>query len=242
MNAQFPQINSHTRPPKAFRLDAIRIGIVSLCLLALSGCKKNESSIAALESKNTKINSDQVSDTAPSLSSKPDQQKGISQKAPVTVKKPAFLMTRKGRTYNRSQLHKNQTLLLYAFDPDVRADYTFYHVRNLLTKEQFKICKELAMSYEPEFQEIIRKRAAVLETAYDDDPELEDKLLNLKMDTADVVQNIRSRIFREILTDPQREIEKQKNKEYLAQQAIEQAREEEAFDKDQKKEVENPAN
>ena len=138
-------------------------------------------------------------------------------------------MTRKGRTYNRSQLHKNSTLLLYAYEPDLRAEYAISHVRNMLTDEQFIRCKELALSCDDDFLEIIRKRAEILETASDDDLELESKLLNLKMDTADAVQNIRGRIAREILTDEQKIALRKRNEEFLKQQEIERALEDKAW-------------
>ncbi len=230
----------------AFRFHAIQMVAIAICLLALPGCKNDKvanlstgaTASPSAQNKHTDadtVNSknDQAAATAPAIKSpqqqQPKQRTQTQSKTKVTVKKPAFTLTRKGRTYNRSQLHKNSTLLFYAYQPDLRAEYVISHVRNMLTDEQFVRCKELALSCDDDFLEIIRKRAEILETASDDDPELESKLLNLKMDTADAVQNIRGRIAREILTDEQKITLRKRNEEFLKQQEIERALEDKAW-------------
>ena len=222
----------------AFLFQTTQMVAIAICLLALPGCKNDKvanlsSGATASPSAQDTEKNDQAATTAPAIKSpqqqQPKQQTKAQSKTKVTVKKPAFTLTRKGRTYNRSQLHKNSTLLLYAYEPDLRAEYAISHVRNMLTDEQFVRCKELALSCDDDFLEIIRKRAEILETASDDDLELESKLLNLKMDTADAVQNIRGRIAREILTDEQKIALRKRNEEFLKQQEIERALEDKAW-------------
>ncbi|MFK7767469.1 MAG: hypothetical protein AB8B55_09630 [Mariniblastus sp.] len=196
--------------------------------LALSGCKKNATAPST-------PNVAKLADSKPKISNKETNQKTEkpAEKTQVTAKKPPLTYTRNGLTYDVARLHKNHTLLVLAYEPDIRASHMFFHLRNVLSPEQAELARKIAISYEPGFQEIIRKRADILENARDDDPELQTKLLNLKLDIADLTQAIRSQIFQDVLTAEQKKNENQKTADREAQQLLEEAKklEKETLDK-----------
>lgn len=126
-----------------------------------------------------------------------------AQKAPetVTVKKPP-LFTRNGKTYHPGSLHKNNTTLVLAYQNDIRADYIISDKRSLLTEDQIFTAKRIAMEYDRDFNRILKNRSERLAEATSPE-EFEAIILEVKMDTADLIAKIKSRIYVEVLTHEQ---------------------------------------
>ena len=124
------------------------------------------------------------------------------QQSPVVAKKPAAL-ERNGKTYRLQQLNKNQTLLLLAAQPDIRARILASTVREVTTPEQQLAAEQLAGTFDQQYIEILRQRASILETAVDGG-DTETKLLDLRMAIVELNTKIRTKINMEILTQDQR--------------------------------------
>jgi len=148
----------------------------------------------------------------------------------VTAKKPVLPPSRvlidrtkpivgeNGTTYTPGQLHKNSSLLVLAFEPDIRADYVIMTTRELLDDEQSARAKTLALTYEDQFKELIRKRSSILEGAADY-KDVDGEILKVQMKLADLLRQIRSRINIEILTQEQRDEAMRIHQAYLKAQA-----------------------
>ena len=120
----------------------------------------------------------------------------------VTVKKEP-LLTRNGKTYNPNQLHKNQTLLVLAAQTDIRARLILSPFRTIIDDEQFEVAYDIAMAHDQQFNELLRERASVLETAFDGQ-NTGDKLTDIKMRTADLLIKARRKIQQTVLSAEQR--------------------------------------
>ena len=114
-------------------------------------------------------------------------------------------------TYTDQQLNKNGTILVLAYQPDIRADFLIMTVRSFLDDEQTKQARALALSYDWRYDEIRKQRAALLETATDENKtEVDAKLRELRIQIFELNQKIRTEINRKILTPEQREQLKQR--------------------------------
>jgi hypothetical protein len=107
------------------------------------------------------------------------------------------------KKYLDAQLHKNTTLLVLAYQPDIRADYLISNVRTVIDDQQYKVAKKLARQYDDQYKRILDERAAILEVATDE-MDVEGPLLALRKQVADLNATIRMRISREVLTREQR--------------------------------------
>ena len=132
----------------------------------------------------------------------PETQPKSQQQTQVVAKKPAIL-ERNGKTYRLQQLNKNQTLLLLAAQPDIRSRILASTVREVTTPEQQLAAEQLAGTFDQQYVEILRQRAAILETAVDGG-DTETKLLELRMAIVELNTKIRTKINMEILTQDQR--------------------------------------
>ncbi len=131
---------------------------------------------------------------------KDDSKDGNSQAGESETKKKQGPPEKK---YLDAQLHKNTTLLVLAYQPDIRADYLISTVRTVIDDEQYKVAKKLARQYDDQYKRVLNERAAILEVATDD-KDVEGPLLELRKQVADLNATIRMRIIREILTREQR--------------------------------------
>ncbi len=146
----------------------------------------------------------------PTVDSSQDQAPGTVQSDPNQA--PPEPTEEPQRTYTDQQLNKNGTILVLAFQPDIRADFLVMLVRSLLDEEQAKQAKEIALSYDWRYVDIRKKRADLLETVTDENKaEVDAKLRDLRIEIFELNQEIRARINREILTPEQR---KQLQKRY----------------------------
>ncbi len=106
--------------------------------------------------------------------------------------------------YTDQQLHKNKTLFVLSFQPDIRADYLIQTIRAFIDETQAKQAKKIASSYNWRYEELLKKRAAILENATDE-MDVKDKLRKIKIETVELGSEIRQRISKEILTREQRQ-------------------------------------
>lgn len=131
-----------------------------------------------------------------------DPAKELKERPRVVAKKPA-IVERNGKVYQPYHLNKNQTLLLLAAQPDIRSRILASTVREVTTPQQQRAAEQLAFTFDQQYIEILRQRAAILETAIDG-ADVEAKLLDLRMTTADLTTRVRTKINEEILTQAQR--------------------------------------
>ena len=133
-----------------------------------------------------------------------DQQPKAAEKfVPVPPNKRPQPQERNGKTYKPHHLNKNQTWLLLAHEPDIRADFIASTIRQVATPQQQLEAERIAASFDQQYIEILRRRTAILETAMDGD-DTDAKLLDLKMDIADLTGRIRLKINQEVLNKEQR--------------------------------------
>ncbi|MEM7781861.1 MAG: hypothetical protein AAF623_00675 [Planctomycetota bacterium] len=122
----------------------------------------------------------------------------------VVTKKPPVL-ERDGVTYFPAQVNKVNTILVMAYQSDIRADYVIVNTRFVMKEDQILEAKKLVQEYDWQFDEIMEKRHQFLETV-DSETDLELGLLDIRMDIADLISKIRQRIHREILNEEQQQI------------------------------------
>lgn len=150
----------------------------------------------------TEISQDTKLKTETKSATKQDQRTPASKVGPpVTVKKEPIL-TRNGKTYNPNQLHKNQTLLVLAAQSDIRARLVLAPFRTVISNDQYDAAMEIALAQDQQFEELLRERASVLETAFDGQ-DVEAKLIDIKMRTSDLLIGTRSKIQRTVLSKEQ---------------------------------------
>ena len=92
---------------------------------------------------------------------------------------------------------------MLAAQPDIRSRYLASTVREFTTPEQQRAAEKLAATYDQQYVELLRQRAAILETAVDG-ADIESQLMEVRMATADLTRRIRTRINLTILNKQQR--------------------------------------
>jgi len=128
--------------------------------------------------------------------------KGLSKDAiPVTQAERAKVAKKE---FTDEQLHKNNTLLMLAMEPDIRALALFKYLREYLTEEQKRAAVKLLLQHDDTFQELKRRRAAILENARDDQ-NVAEQLRRIKEETIIFSDAMRVKVEREIMTEEQRQ-------------------------------------
>ncbi len=158
----------------------------------------------------------QITETSNSSNVRPIKHEPIDRTKPIVGEN--------GLTYTPGQLHKNSSLLVLAFQPDIRADYVIMTTRELLNDEQSVQAKKLALTYEDQFTELERQRAAILGNASDLN-DVDREILKVQMSLADLLRQIRSRINLEIMTHEQRVEAMKIHKAYLQAKAEKEEKE-----------------
>ncbi|MFT5302129.1 MAG: hypothetical protein ACI814_002943 [Mariniblastus sp.] len=102
-----------------------------------------------------------------------------------------------------NEIHKNFTILMLAHEPDLRARTLTKHLRHMMTDEQMAAAVELVLKNDHKFQKLIRRRAEVLEYAYDG-LNIQSELRRIDEETILVSRDIRNMVNREILTREQK--------------------------------------
>ena len=149
-----------------------------------------------------------VEETA--VASQPAQENEAAQLKPEPPAKPPPKTVAKkpivgsnGTIYQPHLVSKNQTLLVLAAQPDIRSRYLASTVREFTTPEQQRAAEKLAATYDQQYVELLRQRAAILETAVDG-ADIESQLMEVRIATADLTRRIRTRINLTILNKQQR--------------------------------------
>ena len=200
------------------------VGVLSCALALLPGCREaspipptvSPTSSPTLSPTNAASNQSVVKQNkAKQTSNAPLKPKPIDRTKPIVGEN--------GVTYTPGQFHKNSSLLVLAFEPDIRADYVIMTTRELLDDEQSAEAKKLALTYENQFKELIRERSAILENA-SDRKDVDGEILKVQMKLADLLRQIRNRINLEIMTHAQRVKAMEIHKAYLKDKAEKEAR------------------
>lgn len=108
----------------------------------------------------------------------------------------------RNRQYTEGQLHKNNTTLLLVHEGDIRADYLLKKYLPFLEKDQVQGAKKMVWSYDDRFVRLRRQRASILEHA-SDEQDVDQMLFENKLDIADLVTEIREKIYRDVMTPDQ---------------------------------------
>ena len=104
--------------------------------------------------------------------------------------------------------HKNQSTLVLASPPDIRARHLLKFVRSQLTDDQEDQALDLLLRNDYHFQRLIKKRENVQNVATDGD-ETSEKLRLIKVETVEVSNRLRQLVYTEILTPEQKRVRKE---------------------------------
>ena len=110
--------------------------------------------------------------------------------------------TGEAQEFTDEQLHKNFTLLLLTLEPDIRARVLMKYLRNVFTEEQKAQALEIALAEDYRFLKLRRRRAEILENAYDGQ-NVDQELRKIQVETVIVSDKIRAKVHNSVLTQEQ---------------------------------------
>ena len=105
--------------------------------------------------------------------------------------------------FTEEQLQKNFTLLTLSLEPDIRARRLLRFVRDELTLEQEKAAAKLILRQDGEFQKLKRRRAEILEHAFDGQG-VDEQLQRIKVETVALSQKLQRQVYKTVLTHEQK--------------------------------------
>jgi len=135
-------------------------------------------------------------------------------------KKPAADSKKYDDKYTDQQLNKNLTILMLAYQPDVRARQLLRFPREQLTEDQEDDGLRLLLRSDHLFQRLIQRRQDVLDAASDDD-ETAAELRQIRIETIELTGRLRSLVFLKILTKEQRQARRKANQERILAEKVE---------------------
>ena len=228
--SQADSVNSMKRFSRAFVAAAFFILPILLVSIPLAfiGCKGQQSDVVSAKSNSSETDGGSV--TADELPSLPF---GSTKLANTEKKKSGYgnlvlpqpnlpdlpELSPDLKPLTDKDLHKNFTLLMLAYEPDIRAMSIVAFLRNVVDSEQRKAAYKFALKYEPEFQQLMKRRDELLANAVDGVDHTA-HLRRIDEETVYLSRRIRSAAYNQILTDEQRA----KLKEIREQRAAELAR------------------
>ncbi len=106
--------------------------------------------------------------------------------------------------FTDEQLHKNFTLLMLAFEPDIRARALVKYLRVVLTEDQKEQALNMVLAEDHRFEKLKKRRAEILENALDGH-NVEQELRNIKIQTVQTAQEIRLDVYNRLLTQQQKD-------------------------------------
>lgn len=159
----------------------------------LSNLKNATSQIAKIQDRD--VRSDQVSGVAVENSLRPSRLYLNDKHSPDSPVDAGGL--------EDNEIHKNFTILMLAHEPDLRARTLSRHLRHMLTDEQLAAAVVLVLENDHKFQKLIRRRAEVLEYAYDGQ-NIQSELRRIDEETILISRDIRNLVNREVLTREQK--------------------------------------
>ena len=198
------------------------LACLSCLILANVGCDKNN--LASNKSQPTRQNED--GDLGPSDSNAPGYNAAqlANDKNSETNSKKGINSTSKEQVpedgYTKAQLHKNFTLLMLAYEPDLRARQLMQYLREYLTDEQEELGLKLMLEHDHEYVALKASRMEILNAAVDGD-DTAAQLRSLNIEIVELSLRLRILLRKELLTKEQ---EQQRNADVADQ------REREALD------------
>lgn len=87
---------------------------------------------------------------------------------------------------------------MLAYQPDIRATIIVQSMKGSLNEQQQDEARKLALTFSDQFVELRHRRTAILENATGDDG-IADQLMEIKMDTVDLVSSVRTKIRQKII-------------------------------------------
>lgn len=98
---------------------------------------------------------------------------------------------------------KNATVLLIAMEPDIRAMELIKFIREYLTPEQYRAAVKLIVEHDGKFQDLKRRRAAILEKARAEEAAREIHVIHKQI--VEYADKMRSLAYQKIMTEEQRQ-------------------------------------
>jgi hypothetical protein len=207
-----PETNRNLLPGRSRQLQIRADSRIGMCTVALvlmfAGCAKTDSDLPVTAviapDPNKTVDKEQLVKANPMKTEIEEAVEKAPPKKEVPKKANPNNAALNGKPAEEEpRLMKTNTLLMLTYQPDIRASKMVASMRPFISDEQAKKGKRLAFSYDWRFQKILRKRAEILENATDDQ-NIKAMLLATRVETADLIQEIRGRISQEILTPEQR--------------------------------------
>ncbi len=140
---------------------------------------------------------------------------------PPATSIPSVEVHPEAEKYTETQLGKDHTLCVQAFDRATRQIYFLSHYRPFMEDHQVQPARDLIDSYDMAFRRLGQQRNLILENATDDQ-DIATLLLNNGVETLLLSREVRRRIVREVLTREQRRAH-QEAVAFRRQQAAEHA-------------------
>lgn len=226
------QVNLNSRPLR-FRHVAQISAALFCCLawlpLGATGCRQKPAKPPLVESRESQSMAEHKPDVtngeSPGFAPDPPKKiraarsHRIPPNEPIDLTKP--IVDENGVTFVPTQLNKNNSLLVLALEPDIRAEFIVMTVRTILASDQLIAAKQMALTYEDQFRDLKRERAAILSTA-GSVANIDRKVVKVQMKMAMLIRQIRTRISAEIMTADQR---KESHRLYLEKMAEKTSRE-----------------
>jgi len=119
-----------------------------------------------------------------------------------------------GDKYTDQQLNKNITILMLAYQPDVRARELLRFPREQLTDDQQDNGIGLLLKNDYLFQRLIQRRQAVLNAAWDGD-ETATELRQIRIETLELTRRLRTLVFQKVLNKEQQQARRKANQEKM---------------------------
>ena len=121
--------------------------------------------------------------------------------------------------YTDYQLNKNLTLLMLAYQPDVRARHLLRFPGEQLTADQEEDGFRLLLSHDYLFQRLIQRRQDILNAASDGD-ETAAELRQIRIETIEISGRLRTLVFRQILTKEQQQARRAAHQEQVLAEKV----------------------
>ncbi len=204
--SQADSVNSTKRFSRALVAAAFCILPILLVSIPLTfvGCKGQQTEIDSASSNSNEAAGSVAADNVPGVPKTEKKKSGYGNLVlpePNLPELPELAPHLKPLT--DKQLNKNFTLLMLAHEPDIRAMTIMSFLRNVVDREQRKAAYKLALKYEPEFQQLIKRRDELLANAVDGVDHTA-HLRRIDEETVYLSRKIRGEATIQILTDEQR--------------------------------------
>ncbi|MFK7766804.1 MAG: hypothetical protein AB8B55_06245 [Mariniblastus sp.] len=221
-------MNSQIQRTYKRRRSKIKLNVLLCAVVLICGCNDRNTSIITQQSGSLDSAGSNAAEPSPSLQETPEPTATSNHPKTQGVLKNADLnQTRRESVYGNlvlpnklppklpplkpeqkgladSELHKNHTILILAFEPDLRATSITGFVRTVTNPEQQRAAVKHAMTFDSEFQNLIQRRNELLENTVDG-VDIGPHLRRINEETVYLSRKIRQEVYNEILTQDQRD-------------------------------------